>query len=151
MKQEDFMSILKVIEPEKTYIGKLAHNNDLLQELTDFCTVNDITLGRIEAVGAVKKARLAYYDQDKQAYRYFTINRHMEITSLTGNVSLKEGKPIVHAHITLADKKGNAYGGHLAEGTIVYACEVCIQVYQGEPLERGLDRETGLPLWGMQS
>jgi predicted DNA-binding protein with PD1-like motif len=73
----------------------------------------------------------------------------LEITSLTGNVSIKDGKPLVHVHVTLADKKGNAFGGHLAEGTIVFACEVCIQVFQGEPLKRGFDKTTGLPLWEM--
>ncbi|MBN2534995.1 MAG: DNA-binding protein [Spirochaetales bacterium] len=143
------MAILKEINPVKTYLGKLSHNTDLLEELTGFCISHNITLGRIDAVGAVQKARLAYYDQENKTYRFFTINRHLEITSLTGNITIKDGKPIVHVHITLADKKGNAFGGHLAEGTIVFACEVCIQVFQGETFKRGFDRTTGLPLWEM--
>lgn len=134
----------------KTCIGKLSHNADLLEELNAFCTAHNITHGWIHALGAVKKVRLAYYDQKKQVYRFFTLHRRLEITSLTGNVSLKDGKPMVHAHITLADRKGNAFGGHLAEGTIVFACEVCIQVFQGEALKRGFDKTTGLPLWEMR-
>ena len=141
--------MIREIIPVKTYIGKLAHNADLLGELTSLCTKYNITLGRIEALGAVQKARLAYYDQDKKVYEFFEINQHLEITCLVGNVSLKDGKPLVHAHITLADEKGNAFGGHLADGTIVFACEVCIEVFKGDKLIRGFDDTTGLPLWEM--
>ncbi len=71
-----------------------------------------------------------------------------EITKLVGNVSLKEGRPMVHAHVTLADE-GKAFGGHLAPGTVVFACEFIIQVFEGVSLTRSLDAETGLQLWGM--
>jgi predicted DNA-binding protein with PD1-like motif len=131
----------------KMYMGKLPHDSDLLGELTAFCTQQNITLGYMTALGAVKKARLAYYDQDRKVYEFFEINRHLEITNLIGNVSLKDNKPIVHAHITLADKEGKAFGGHLAEGTIVFASEVCIQVLSGDALVRGFDEVTRLPLW----
>ena len=72
----------------------------------------------------------------------------MEILSLIGNISLKDDKPFVHAHITLADQEGRAWGGHLAEGTKVFAGEFVIQEYLTEkPLVRHLDEETGLFLW----
>jgi hypothetical protein len=49
----------------------------------------------------------------------------------------------------LADGKGATLGGHLAEGTVIFACEAAIQEYQsGEPLVRQLDKDTGLFLWG---
>ena len=143
------MAIIREIIRDKIYIGKLSHNNDLLEELTSLCTQYNITLGWIRAIGAVQKARIAYYDQEKRVYCFSEINKRLEITSLVGNVSLKEGKPLVHAHLTLADKNGNAIGGHLAQGTIVFACEVTIQAFQGDPLIRGFDDTTGLPLWEM--
>jgi len=130
-------------------IGRCDHRADLLEEITSLCKVEDVKLGRLEALGAVSKARLAYYDQDAREYRFFEINKHMEITGLVGNVSLKDGQPIVHAHITLADADGCAYGGHLASGTVVFACEFCIQVLKGAQLHRGFDEQTGLPLWQM--
>jgi len=71
----------------------------------------------------------------------------MEITKLTGNVSLKDGQPMVHAHITLADEQGQAFGGHLAEGTRIFACEVIIEAYAGDIFERTWDETTGLSLW----
>jgi len=66
-----------------------------------------------------------------------------------GNVSLKDNSPFVHAHITLADKKANAYGGHLASGTVVFACEFMLEVFDGPVLQRDFDETTGLFLWTM--
>jgi len=143
------MAILKKVEPAGLYMGKLAHNGDLLDEITDFCTREGIHLGRIEGLGAVQKARLAYYNQETREYQFYHLNRNFEITKLVGNVSIKDGKPMVHAHITLADGKGNCYGGHLATGTVIFACELVVQAFDGPDFERGYDDETGLPLWDM--
>ena len=137
---------MKVTDGEK-FIGKLSYGSDLLEEITETCKALDIKFGHIEAIGAVKKVRLAYYDQEKQKYGHFEINEPLEIASLLGNVSSKNGVPMVHAHMTLADETGKAYGGHLAPGTIVFACEIVIQAFKEEPLKRGKDEETGLPLW----
>lgn len=141
--------MIRVTDSEK-YIGRLSHGADLLEEMTDRCKELGIRFGHIEAIGAVRKARLAYYDQAKQEYGHFEINEPLEIASLTGNVSLKDGQPMVHAHVTLSDEKGKTCGGHLAPGTIIFAAEIVIQSFNEEPLKRGKDEETGLPLWDIE-
>jgi len=131
----------------KTLIGKLKHGLDLLEQLTEICRSNDIRLGRIEAIGAVKKARLGYYDQNSRRYKTLDIDRPMEITSLIGNISLRDGEPMVHAHLTLADADGGCHGGHLQPGTIVFAAEFVIDAFEGLQLSRSYDDQTGLALW----
>ena len=61
------------------YMGKAAHGGDLLEEITALCTARGITLGRVEALGALKKAHLGYYDQDAREYRFLEINKPLEI------------------------------------------------------------------------
>jgi predicted DNA-binding protein with PD1-like motif len=141
------MTIVKKAASRGFFIGKLSHGGDLLEEITDICRKENIRLGRIEALGAVQRARLGFYDQQTHEYHFQDIDQPLEITKLVGNVSLKDGNPFVHAHITLTDKKGNAMGGHLAPGTLVFACEIILEVLDGPILERGFDRMTGLPLW----
>jgi len=143
------MAKIREVKAVKMFMGKLAHGVDLLEEITKICVEQDICLGSVEALGAVKKARLGYYNQQDQEYCFFDLNQALEITNLTGNISIKDGAPVVHAHVTFSDKDGHAYGGHLAPGTIVFACEVAIHVLDGPEFERGLDQETGLPLWKM--
>jgi predicted DNA-binding protein with PD1-like motif len=72
----------------------------------------------------------------------------MEIVSLYGNISLKDGKPFAHVHVVLSDAKGNGRGGHLLPGrTPVFACELIIEEFDGEPPVRLNDENTGLALW----
>jgi len=128
-------------------VGRVAHGADLLEELTALCRQKRIRLGRVEAVGAVSSARVYVYDQAAREYRLLAFDRPMEIAALAGNVSLKEGEPMVHAHVVLADADGRAWGGHLAPGTVVFACEYVVQEFTGAALEREHDAGTGLSLW----
>lgn len=138
------------VQAGKIYMGRLPFGSDLLEEITGICLEKDIRLGRVEALGAVQRSVLGFYDQKAREYSYFTLESPMEITKLVGNISVKEGQPMVHAHITLGDEEGRAFGGHLSAGTTVFACEVIIQAFEGPELTRQYDEETGLPLWKMQ-
>lgn len=141
------MATFRELTGTRCLMGRLAHGADLLEELTAVCIENGVALGWIEALGAVRKARLGYYDQEAREYRFFEVDQPLEITALAGNVSTKDGEPVVHAHVTLADDAGRAVGGHLAPGTVVFACEFCLRVLAGAEFARGFDAETGLPLW----
>ncbi len=144
------MPIAVPITFENAYMGRAEYNTDLLAELTDVCIEQNVTLGRVEAIGALTKARIGYYDQAERTYKYEVFEYPVEITNLTGNVSLKEGEPMVHAHITVSDENGNAYGGHLASGNTVFACEFMVMRFSGRSLQRSFDETTGLPLWDMK-
>lgn len=138
---------LKVKEG-RVLMGRLPKGADLLESLTDICSRKGIKLGEVRAIGAVSRARIGYYDQTERVYRFLEFNDHLEITSLVGNVSLKDGKPFVHAHVTLADEKGSVFGGHLAEGTLIFAAEYVIREFLSTEIPaREFDDETGLYLW----
>ncbi|MDD5093917.1 MAG: DNA-binding protein [Dehalococcoidia bacterium] len=141
------MAIIKKVKSKETFMGKLSHGADLLEELTEVCKKENIKLGRVEALGAVQKGRVGYYDQKTHQYSFLNLDQPMEITNLVGNISLKDGSPFVHAHITFSDKDGKACGGHLAQGTIVFAGEFVLEAFDGPSLERGPDAVTGLALW----
>lgn len=138
------------IEPKqgRTFIGRFDAGKDLLEELNNFCKGNNIRLGIFNLVGAVRNAKLGYYDQKEKKYTgCVEFDKKLEITSCTGNISIKDGEIFVHAHITLADREGKAFGGHLMPGTEIFAAEYSIQEFTGKDLIRGKDDITGLPLW----
>lgn len=141
------MAGYKHVRSGEIFMGGLAFGCDLLEGLTNVCIEHNVTLGRIEAIGAVQSARIAFYNQENKTYQFASLEGPFEITHLIGNVSLKEGKPFVHAHVTLADEKGIVRGGHLASDTVVFACEFVLEAFEGPCFERGYDEETGLPLW----
>jgi len=133
---------------KRTIVGRLANGSDLYDGITRVAQENDIRIGRVTGMGAVQKAKLAYYDQKTMKYSVIEINEPMEIVSLYGNISTKDGQPFAHAHVVLSDEKGNGKGGHLLPGgTPVFACEVTIEEYNGPELRRDFDEQTGLFLW----
>ena len=136
-----------LLHTKNVIISRLSHGCDLLEELTGISQRKHVSLGKVEAIGALSHAVIGFYDQKTFEYKSMHLDGAYEIASLLGNISLTNGKPIVHAHIVLADEKGRAVGGHLMHGNLVFACEAIITVYQGEKLERSYDKTTRLPLW----
>lgn len=133
--------------PKGVFISRLPHGGDLLESLTSLCIENNIKVASVKAIGALSSAVIGFYDQ--QAHRYDTIELegHWEIASLMGNVSIRDGLPFCHLHVTLADEKGNVKGGHLMEGCTIYAGEAVIEEFSGPELVREFDDETQLYLW----
>ena len=68
------MNKMKTVKPKKIFMGKLAHGCDLLEEITNICIQENIKLARIEALGAVQKACIGYYDQKAREYRFVDID-----------------------------------------------------------------------------
>ena len=140
---------LKQFELGRTFVAKLDYNADLLEELNKICIEKNITAGAINAIGAISSLKLGFYDQDTKEYIYTTYayDEPMEIVSCIGNVSIKDERPFCHVHVIAADKKGKCIGGHLVQGTAIFAGEVTIQEYLGEDLIRDVDNQTQLSLW----
>lgn len=135
---------------KQVLMGRIDCNKDLLGEINDICNKNNIRVGHISIVGAIKSINLGYYLQDEQRYIYIDDiekSENYEIVSCTGNVSIKDSKPFAHLHLIASDKNGHCIGGHLMPGTTVFAAEFVIQEFEGENLIRQFDKETGLPLW----
>lgn len=132
---------------KKIYMGRLSNNDDLIESLNKIVTENFIKIGVINLIGAVKKATIAFYDQNEYKYNCKVFNEDLEILNCTGNISIKDGIPMVHCHITLSDKEGKAFGGHLMPDTIIFAAEYTIYELEGKELVRNFDPITKLALW----
>jgi len=130
----------------KELIVRLEHDADIVESIVELAKSKGIKVGSFTAMGALKRAMLGYYDQRAHEYRKIRIDSASEIASCTGNVSLKDGEPFVHAHAVLSDERGRTQAGHLLEGT-VFATEVHLQQLEGPKLERKYDETTELMLW----
>jgi len=133
----------------KELLVRLRQGTDLVRAITELARSKRIEVGSLSAIGALKSARLGYYDQKDREYREIKIDSPHELASCVGNISLKDGEPFVHVHAVLADQAGNTKAGHLLEG-IVFAAEVHLHQLQGPKLERKYDEVTGLSLWNIQ-
>lgn len=131
----------------RAFVGRLETGADLVKEIERFCAEHGIMAAQVTVIGAVRHASYAYYEQDDHRYRELASATHHEIVAFTGNVSLRDDKPFLHAHATFADADGATVGGHLLPGCEVFAGEVMIRELGGVSLVRQPDAETGLALW----
>lgn len=127
---------------------KVAVGKDLLEAVEELRAEAGITEGQVEIIGAVRRTVLSFYDQQQRQYKNMELEQPMEITAGLGNISMKDGNPFAHIHLTVADEHGRCYGGHLVPGTEVFAGEIFIRETEMEPaLKREYDEATGLTLW----
>ncbi len=132
------------------FLCELKHNSSFVSSIINFAKKKRVKMAAFTLVGAVKRAKLAYYDQVTHEYQQIKLDKPLEIASCFGNLSLKDGKPFVHAHAVLADAAGKTYGGHLINATI-FAAELHLQELLGKKLEREYDQTTGLALWEFEN
>jgi len=128
-------------------VGKLPHGSDLMAELTAVAVQSDVKAGMVQVIGALQRATVGFYDQWGKRYRELIFGHPLEIVAGMGNVSLRDGAPFVHLHLSLADEKGSVIGGHAMTGCTVFAAEYLILPLPGIELRRAYDDTTGLHLW----
>jgi uncharacterized protein len=132
----------------RTFLVRLPHGSDLRESIQEFIREQGVRAGFVSAIGAVSRACYSFYDAQKQVYEQIAKEEELEILGLTGNISLLDGAPFLHAHVIFGDRSGMAFGGHIEAGCVVFAGEVLIQEVTGPALERGAkDPQTALRLW----
>jgi len=99
------------------FVGRLEAGSDLVEEIERHCAEHGITAAQVTVIGAVRRARFAYYEQEARHYRELESDTHHEITGFVANVSMREGKPFLHAHATFSgadwpDRRWPSAAGH---------------------------------------
>jgi predicted DNA-binding protein with PD1-like motif len=123
---------------------------DLQDALNQIAVQMKLNAGQISGIGAVRPAVIGFYNFETKVYERILLNDYHELVNLNGNISLRDGKPFVHTHIVVGNRRGEAFGGHLMPGTKVMVAELTITPFKGVPLIRRVEEDTGLPLWNFK-
>jgi len=127
--------------------GRLEYNKDLIEEITSYCEKENITNGYFSVLGALKCAKLGFYNQSKQQYEIKNLDKTLEIVNCYGNISIKDCKPFAHIHLVVSDSEYNCFGGHAMPGCTIFAGEIFLIETKGPTLTRTFDDITSLYLW----
>lgn len=129
------------------YVLRIDKGEELIASLTEFCKKENVKLASVQGLGASDHAVVGLFDAAAHKYRTASFDEPMEITSLTGSISTKDGEPYLHIHSTFGRGDMSVVGGHLSECRISLTCELFIKTLNGR-VERRLDEEkTGLNLY----
>lgn len=130
-----------------TYVIRMDRGEEIVKTLTDFCKKEKITLGSVDALGAANHAVIGLYDVATREFHKKTFDEALEISSLHGNISTKDGEIYLHLHINLAREDLSVVGGHLAECRLSATCEMFVRKIDGAVERRHDEAVTGLNLY----
>jgi len=103
---------------ENNYIVSIKDQSSIVQALNDFVLNQNIKSGQVTGIGAVSEATLRFFDFSTKDYVDKKFDEQMEVTNISGNVSVAENKPLLHLHITLGRQDYSAIAGHLQDAKI---------------------------------
>jgi len=117
---------------------RLRDGEDLLSCLTEAGVESAFILS---GVGMLRHLELGYWNGT--TYEAEEIAEPVELLSLSGNLAVKDGDLVVHAHAAVARRGGQALGGHVVRATVHNTAELYIHCLEGIALERRQE-ESGL-------
>ena len=130
----------------RTYVLIFETGDELAEGLHQFAKEQTLSAASFKAVGALSSVRLGWFNWESRKYETaVTLDEQVELLSLIGDVALKDGEPVVHAHAVIGRKDGAAYGGHLLEADVRPTCEVFLTESPAN-LQKLIDPASGLAL-----
>lgn len=123
----------------------LEPGDQVMASLASVAEQHGLAAATFTALGAVSRATLAFFDRATRTYDEFTVDEQVEVLTLVGNISVFDGAPRVHAHMTLGFPDGSVRGGHLVEADVWPTLEISVTSWPSR-IERQVDPVSTLPL-----
>ena len=102
-----------------------------------------IGFATMTGLGAVSGATISYWNAQTREYEQHQLDEQMEVVSLIGNVSMKEGEPFAHIHVALGRRDLSIIGGHFNDAVVHPNLELWVRP-EADAVERILDETSGL-------
>ncbi|MFH1231934.1 MAG: PPC domain-containing DNA-binding protein [Planctomycetota bacterium] len=136
---------MKCHKSNDNWVIVLAKGEKVIEKLTEFCKKENILSGCFNAIGAINQVEMAHFDPVKKHYSYKQMTGALEIVSLMGNITRKDGEVVIHSHINVSAEDMLCYGGHLKEAIVAVTCEITLTNLKTK-ITRAFDNEIGLNL-----
>ena len=130
---------------EDRYQLRFESGEALAEKLIGWLSENGIGYATMTGLGAVSGATVSYWNAGTREYEQHQLDEQMEVVSLIGNVTVKEGAPFSHIHVTLGRHDLSILGGHLNDLVVNPNLEIELRP-ESAAVERTLDDGSGLYL-----
>ena len=136
----------QIAENPKTVAMIMYTGDEIVSVLQQFATSQKLSGSSFKAIGALSHAKLGWFNWETKKYEVAVeFDEQLELLSLIGDIALKDGKPQVHAHLSVARRDGTAHGGHLLGAHVRPTCEL-ILTESPVHLQKRFDPESSLAL-----
>ena len=125
------------------YQLRFESGEHIAERLLVWLKAQDIGYASMTGLGAVSGAKISYWNAETREYEAHELREQMEVVSLIGNVTIREGAPFTHIHVTLGRSDLSIVGGHFNDATVHPNLEIWL-VREAESVERNLDDASGI-------
>lgn len=120
-----------IAEAGQDIIVRLQPGEDFFESLGSL----KLTAGAIVCgIGMLRDVTLAFWTGKE--YKEHRVSGPVELVSLQGNFSQREGQSHIHCHAVLGLEDGSTVGGHLSKATVHETNEIYIRRLSGIVMER---------------
>lgn len=127
----------------EAFLLRIFTGEEIVGSVTDFARAHSIDAAEVSGIGAAYDVVLGYFDRGTKEYERHAVEGEVEIVSLLGNISIREGQPFPHLHANVSGRDFRPHAGHLFEAKAGATCEVVVRPMKGYA-QRTKDEATGL-------
>ena len=139
------MHVVDLGTVHQRFLIVLSPGDEVIASLERFVDEHNVQSASVNAIGALSRARLGFFDLSTRSYREIDVDEQVEALSILGNAARFEGGPRLHLHAVLSYPDGSCVGGHLIEAHVDPTLEVILDV-TSTIVDREIDARTGLQL-----
>jgi predicted DNA-binding protein with PD1-like motif len=136
---------MKVLKHAEGYLIRLERGEEVTRSLTQFLKEAKINAGTVTGIGGIANADLGFYDLNKREYLHQIIPGNLELIHYSGNITLVDSEPFIHAHAVVSGPDYLAKAGHFFEARVAITGEFVIKPSDWT-VSRAFDDATGLKL-----
>lgn len=104
---------------------------ELMESVEKVVKEQSISLATVSGIGALASTVLGIYDVKERTYDEVHLDEFMEMSALLGNITTKDNAPYLHLHVSLGNRTGEAFAGHLKKGVVGGTAEILIHILDG--------------------
>ncbi|MCC7253982.1 PPC domain-containing DNA-binding protein [Hyphomicrobium sp.] len=125
------------------FLVVLRQGDNVIGELESLAARENLPSASLVGIGFLRKVTFGFYDFSSRSFLPKTFH-DVEITTLSGSIAWKNGKPSIHAHGAVSGRDFQVVGGHILEAEIgTGSAEITIVTHDTQ-LQRAIDPSIGV-------
>ena len=141
---------MKYKNKDNYLLVKLERGDEIMDSLRNLAEKENINFAQVNGIGLVEEVEIGLFDFKTRKYKHKKLSGEYELTSLMGNITIKENNPFIHMHVNISDDNYKCFGGHLFHAKITVTGELFVIVLK-DKVERKFNEFIGLHLWDLDS
>lgn len=124
---------------------RIDKGEEIISSLLSVAEREAISLAEVGAIGAINDFTVGVFHPGEKKYAANHFQGDFEIVSLCGTLTVMDGRPYCHLHLSAGDETGRVFGGHCNSAFVSATCEMVLRLIDGT-VGRRFSEEIGLNL-----